>query len=276
MKKQPLFVARFDNDWTSSMRRLLDAAGFAAVLQSLSKPILIKPNLVTTDAPPITTPVSLVEAIVDFIRSSRPETEIIIGEGCGSLDYETAEPFKRLGYVDLAERKSLALVDLNHAPLTTLSDPRCLRFPTFHMPKIVLESYVVSVPVLKAHSFSEVTLTMKTMLGVAPPRHYNAGGWQKSAFHTRIHEAILDLNRYRTPDFTVLDATIGMKDAHLWGAVCSPPPNQIVAGFDPVAIDAYGATLLKRDWRRVDHIRLADGVLGFGDPERIMHSFSGK
>lgn len=270
MRRQSLFVAGFDGDWTGSVRRLLDAAGLAKILSSITKPILIKPNLVTIDAPPVTTPVGLVEAVVDYILANSPAAEIFIGEGSGSLDYETTEPFKRLGYSELARRRPVELIDLNHAPLVTLSKPECKRFPTFHIPKIVMESYLVSVPMLKAHSFSEVTLTMKNMLGVAPPEHYHAGGWQKSEFHDRIHEAILDLNRYRAPDFTVLDATIGMKDAHLWGGVCSPPPRRLVAGCDPVAVDAYGAGLLKRDWRRIDHIAKANGELGFCEPERIV------
>ncbi len=270
MVKQPLYVVGFDGDWQGSVRCLLDAVKFASVLPTIGKPLLIKPNLVTTDPPPITTPVKLVEAMVDYILEKLPSATIVVGEGCGSLDYDTTEPFAKLGYADLARRKSLALVDLNHAPLVTLSKTACARFPTFHIPKIVMESFLISVPVLKAHSFSEVTLTMKNMLGVAPPQHYTAGGWQKSEFHDRIHEAILDLNRYRTPDFTILDATIGMKDAHLWGGMCSPRPKKIAAGFDPVAVDAYGATLLKRNWRQIAHIANANGELGFCEPARIV------
>lgn len=53
-----------------------------------------------------------------------------------------------------------------------------------------------------------------------------------------------------------------MAEAHLWGRTCSPPVNRLVAGSDPVAVDAFGAGLLGRDWRTIDHIAMADGVLG--------------
>jgi uncharacterized protein (DUF362 family) len=104
---------------------------------------------------------------------------------------------------------------------------------------------------------------MKNMIGCAPPSHFQANGhWGKSAFHKQIHEAIFDLNRYRSPDFTLLDASVGMAQAHLWGRHCEPPVNKLAAANDPVAIDAYGASLLQRDWQKIKYIHLADRVLG--------------
>ncbi len=151
--------------------------------------------------------------------------------------------------------------------MVKLSNPALKRWPEMYLPRIVMESFLLSVPVLKAHSLSCVTLTMKNVMGCVPPAHYQAGGhWKKSAFHERMQESILDLNRYRTPDFTVLDATVGMAEAHLWGPQCDPPLGLLVAGFDPVAIDAYGAGLLKRDWREIEHISRANGELGSAEP----------
>ena len=116
---------------------------------------------------------------------------------------------------------------------------------------------------LKVHSLSDVTLSMKNLIGCAPPAYYQQGGhWKKSAFHARMHEAIFELNRYRRPDLALLDGSVGMAEHHLGGPVCDPPVGKIVAGFDPVAVDAAGAALLGFDWRTIDHIRCSDGVLG--------------
>jgi len=57
-----------------------------------------------------------------------------------------------------------------------------------------------------------------------------------------------------------------MPEAHLWGPVCQPPVERLLAGFDPVAIDAYAAGLLGIDWRQIGHIALADGSLGRAEP----------
>jgi uncharacterized protein (DUF362 family) len=254
--------------WSESVAKLLENSGLAELLPD-GKKILLKPNLVTNDPPPITTPVDFTRAVSDFILSVKPDAQIIIAEGCGATEYDTFTPFKELGYKKLADEKGFELIDLNTAPLVKLSKPECKRWPEFFMPQVIMESFLISLPVLKAHSIADVTLTMKNMMGAAPPEHYNAGSWQKSAFHSQMHEAIFDMNRYRTPDFTVLDATIGMRDAHLWGPSCDPEPRLLAASVDPVAIDAFGTGVLKRKWKQIGHIKMADGVLGFAEAEVV-------
>ncbi len=246
-----------------SLSRLLDAAGLVERIPT-GKRILIKPNLVEALAPPITTPVRLIQLLVDFLQERLPKTKILIGEGTGSLVYDTDHPFRMLGYGELAKTRNVTLLDLNHEPLTRKENPDCRKWPVMHLPSILDEVFLLSVPVLKAHTLAKVTLTMKNMMGCAPPSHFRGTGkWGKSAFHEQIHEAIFDLNRYRTPDFTLLDASIGMAEAHLRGAHCDPPVNRLAACHDPVAIDAYGATLLGRDWRDVGYIGMANNHLGY-------------
>lgn len=252
--------------WQESVPRLLDATGLPDRLAA-EKRIIIKPNLVEPLKPPITTPVELIAALVDFIHASLPHLEIIIGEGCGSSSKNTLQIFDTLGYSKLADRTGVTLLDLNEAPLVHMQDSKCGRWPEMYLPRIVFESFLISVPVLKAHSLAGVTLTMKNMMGLVPPAHYQQGGhWKKAAFHQNIQEAVFDLNRYRTPDFTLLDATIGMQAAHLWGPTCDPPPNRLAAGYDPVAMDSYGCSLLGIKWNSVGHLDMAHGILGSAAP----------
>jgi uncharacterized protein (DUF362 family) len=260
-----LYTSKFTS-WPESVPRLLDATGLPDRLAA-EKRIIIKPNLVEPLKPPITTPVELIAAIVDFIHASLPHLEIIIGEGCGSSSKNTWQIFDTLGYSKLADRTGVTLLDLNEAPLVHMQDSKCDRWPEMYLPRIVFESFLISVPVLKAHSLAGVTLTMKNMMGLVPPAHYQQDGhWKKAAFHRNIQEAVFDLNRYRTPDFTLLDATIGMQAAHLWGPTCDPPPNRLVAGYDPVAMDSYGSSLLGIKWNSVGHLDMAHGILGNAAP----------
>jgi len=262
MKRGVVYQKIFDGDWLRSLFRLLNASSLNETLLR-QKRVLIKPNIVEALEPPITTPVGLVASIVDYVKSAVPDAEVIVGDGTGSLEYDTYNAFDRLGYTAMAEEKGITLTDLNDEPLIELKRPELKRWPEMHLPEIVMESYLISVPVLKAHSLAGVTLTMKNMMGACPPSHYCKGGhWKKSSFHERIHEAIADLNRYRTPDFTVLDATVGMSEAHLWGAECDPRPNLILASFDPVAIDACGCGILNRGPVNIGHITMVDGELG--------------
>lgn len=248
--------------WERSVSSLLEQSKVEKKVGD-GRRVLIKPNIVEALAPPITTPVELIEAIVDYLLNFIAAENIIIGEGCGATEYDTLHAFAKMGYTELATSRGVELIDLNKAESQARTKPECRRWPQMYLPKILDEVFLFSVPQLKAHSLAGVTLTMKNMMGCAPPRHYKGGGaWNKASFHTNIQAAIFDLNRYRCPDFTLLDATIGMAQAHLWGPKCSPPVNTLAASFDPVAIDSYGASLLGRRWQDIDHIAMADGVLG--------------
>jgi uncharacterized protein (DUF362 family) len=256
--------------WAESLAPLLDATGLAKHLRERDQPILIKPNLVEALAPPITTPVALVAALVAWLRK-HTVARIVIGEGCGAMDHDTDHCFAVLGYADLARESGVELVDLNHEELVRLENKRCKRWPEMFLPRIALESLLISVPVLKAHSLAGVTLTLKNMMGLAPPAHYRSGrSWKKSAFHRDIQNAIADLNRYRTPDFTLLDASVGMPEAHLWGPACDPPVGILAAAWDPVAIDSYGTTLLEQDWPQIGHIRSLHRDLGLAEPLQVI------
>jgi uncharacterized protein (DUF362 family) len=255
--------------YRESLPPVLERADLAAELAG-HRMVLIKPNLVEDLDPPITTHVDLVEALVDYILLHNPEIRIIVGEGTGALEYDTFHCFNHLGYMKLQSRDRVELRDLNIEPCRRLSNKACGRWPEIYLPELLFDCFLISVPVLKAHSLCRVTLTMKNMMGCAPPAHYQQGGaWGKSSFHLKLDEAVFDLNRYRTPDFTVIDAAVGMAKAHLWGPTCSPPVGKLVASYDPVAVDAHGTRLLKKRWEDIGHIRMANGILGKAEPVEV-------
>lgn len=262
-----VYIAKDVRDIKEAIAGLLERAA----ISPHKKDILIKPNLVDAIAPPVTTPVEFVEAIIDCFRERWEGLNIVVAEGTGSAERSTPEVFKHLGYHLMAERKGVELIDLNEEPLTRLSMPYLTRWKEFYLPTVALDYYIVSAPVLKAHTLAGVTLTMKNMMGFVPPSHYRMGGyWKKSAFHTRIDEAIFDLNNYRSPDLTILYAIRGMRDSHLGGAQLSP--GIIALGSDPVAIDTYGTVLLGRDPQDIGYITMAHGVLGMSEDITVVES----
>ena len=217
--------------------------------------ILIKPNL-TTDMPhPITTAAECCEVIVQYIRK-HSKAKIIIAEGCGEMSYETDAVFKNLCYTKMAEKYDIRLIDLNYEKTVTLENHDCPVFPKMYLPEIAFNHYIISVPVLKAHSLAGITGTLKNMMGFAPPKYYSGthGVWKKALFHGKMQQSIIDLNRYLIPNLSVMDCTIGMADFHLGGAHCNPPVNKIVAGYNPWEVDREAAKLLGFNWKKIKHI----------------------
>ena len=230
---------------------------------------MLKPNLVEAIPPPVTTPVDMVESLGVLLRRRFPGRRIILAEGSGAIHYGTWKAFQELGYTEAAQRLGLELLDLNEEECVRLERPGLVRWPEIWLPRIALDSFLISLPVLKVHTLAGVTLGMKNLVGLLPPSRYQEPGhWKKSACHHRIQEAVFELNLYRAPDFVILDAREGMAESHLRGRRLEPAPGEILAAWDPVAADAYGAELLGRDWREIGHIRMGHRVLGTAEPLR--------
>lgn len=240
--------------YAESVPALLDALG-AGPLLARQRQVLLKPNLVNDSPPPVTTPVECCAEIIAYIRR-HSRARIVIAEGCGAAGYGTGRVFERLGYTALSRQLDVPLVDLNEAPLVEARRADCPVFPVMRLPEIAFESFIFSVPVLKAHSLAVITGTLKNMMGFAPPAHYQQGGhWKKSAFHRRMHEAIRDLNRYLAPALTLLDGRVGLAEYHLGGPPCDPPARILLGGRDPLAVDRRAAAGLGFDWRAIPHLR---------------------
>ncbi len=240
-------------DYESSVSDLLNIINAGSVFAGEQR-IIIKPNLITDKPFPVTTPPDIIKALISYIQRTS-SAEIIIAEGNGHPSKSTWEMFSILGYNELARKNQVKLIDLNEETLEKLEKPHLSVFKEFYVPKVLSEGYLISVPVLKAHSFSTVTLSLKNMLGIAPPKYYgNGGSWKKSIFHREMEQSIIEVNHYVKPDMALLDATVGLPSYHLGGKTCDPPVNKLVAGYDAVEVDREGASLLGFDPDNIPHL----------------------
>jgi len=252
------------SDYQTSVETALDAIGAAERLPQQGL-IIIKPNLTNSSKPPVTTPVGIVEAIYRYC-SSRTTAEVAVGEGCGSG--KTDQIYRSLGYADLAQRYGIRLIDFNREQAVALRRADALQLKQFHMPEVVQDAYLISVPVLKDHSFTKTTIAMKNMFGIAPAPFYK-GSWNKSKLHSpSTHRSVYDVCLYKRPDLSVVDATVALSGMHLSG---TPTDFGIImAGFDPVAVDAIGSRMLSHDPHSIEYLTLSDGVHGSIQCEQVL------
>lgn len=242
-------------NYSESVRLVLEKVGAGAYFAGNPR-VMLKPNLVNASPFPVTTPPAMCAALIDAIRDL-VDCEIVIAEGTGDMGRETPEVFESLGYTKLAGEKGVALLDLNHAPLRRLEDPSRPVFKEMFLPEVLFNYFVVSVPVLKAHSLAQVSGAMKNMMGAAPPKYYGGrhGSWKKAVFHGQMQESVYDLCQYRSPDLSVMDASVGLASFHLGGPTLKPPAGVLLASADARELDRSAAGLLGLDWRQVGHLR---------------------
>jgi len=138
------------------------------------------------------------------------------------------------------------------------------------LPRTVLEAdFLVSMPKIKTHHWSGVTLSMKNMFGVVPGARY---GWPKNILHWKgIQESILDLCATVPLHFVIADGIVAMEgNGPLNGT--PRPLGKIVLADDPVAADAICARLMGFEAGRIVHIREGSRFLGNASPGLVDHA----
>jgi uncharacterized protein (DUF362 family) len=95
----------------------------------------------------------------------------------------------------------------------------------------------INIPVAKQHAESRLTMCLKNMMGAI-------GGW-RGRIHVGLHQNIADMNLLLRPDLHVLDCTrILVRNGPKGGRQEDVEvKNLVLAGTDPVALDAYGTSL---------------------------------
>ncbi len=239
-----------------SVPQALDAVQ-AGPLLARQQVILVKPNMVNCSPFPVTSHPECCRAVLAYVRRHAPSARLILADGCGDPSFSTMELFDRLGFRRVAEESGAELMDLNEEPAFSQDMPGLSFFRKIHLPKIVTESFIFSVPVLKAHSLAGYTGTLKNMMGVLPPLYYaqRHGFWRKAALHADLQRAIRELCTVVRPGLMLLDASVGLCDHHLGGRTCDPPLGILAAGSDPLEVDRFGAGLLGLDWRAIGHLQ---------------------
>jgi uncharacterized protein (DUF362 family) len=231
------------------------------------KTVLLKPNLVDyISGNHINTHPLLVSAAVQCFRRLGAKS-VLVGEGPGH-QRDTELVLLESAFSEALRQVSVPFVDLNRDELAiTPLLAGYTGMKRLWLPRTVLEAdFVVSMPKVKTHHWSGVTLSMKNMFGVVPGAKY---GWPKNILHWKgIQESILDLCATVPVHFVIADAIVAMEgNGPLNGH--PRPLNRIVLSDDPVAADATCMRLMGLDPARITHIRIGAQFLGNASTERI-------
>lgn len=174
---------------------------------------------------------------------------------------------RRSGIVDACQGMPdvavLALSEQKFYTKVAVPDGKVLR--EVEVAQDVLQAEVlINLPVAKSHMATGVSLGMKNLMGLI---------WDREYFHQYIdlNQGVADLSTLIRPDLIIMDATRPMTTAGPGGPGTVVQLDTIIAGTDPVAVDAYTVPLAR--WygqqftgSQVKHIKAA-ASLGLGEIE---------
>jgi len=164
-----------------------------------------------------------------------------------------------------------------HAVGATVVLPAAHRFRDLRMRGDVLDVWpvytplveadkVINVPIAKHHNLSKFTGGMKNWYGLL--------GGRRNRLHQNINVSIADLATFMRPTLTILDATrVLLRNGPQGGNIDDATDmHQVIASLDPVAADAYGATLIGATPSSIEYLRMgAERGLGSVDWEHVPH-----
>jgi uncharacterized protein (DUF362 family) len=123
---------------------------------------------------------------------------------------------------------------------------------------------IINVPIVKHHSLARVTVGMKNWIGAVVG--------QRPSLHQRLSQITAELGAAFRPTLTVVDATRVLFGGGPTGGSLDlvKTLDQIAVATDPVAADAWGASLLEVTATELEHLGIAQRLgLGTADWQSV-------
>jgi uncharacterized protein (DUF362 family) len=240
--------------------KALDLIDYKSCLSGYKR-ALIKVNFITTKTwdEGATTDPMVVEAIIMKLKDL--PLEIFVVESDATMT-DADKAYVATGMKEMCERNGVEFLNLRYQKdKVKIPVPDCETLGSITVPRIVMESAVISAAKMKTHIATKVTLGMKNMFGLLPDKF-------KGKYHMNgISKVVVDINTVIKPALTVIDGFVAMEGK---GPTDGTPVKMdlIIAGKDVVATDATAARVMGFDPAEISHIRTA-AQKGLGNIDNI-------
>jgi len=244
MNRPIVSIVKAGEDVELAIRKAISLAGGLDEIVTRGSTVLVKPNVSSCERSGSgkVTDARVTEAVTKIVLEKRPKS-VVIGEGSAvGYDFpdlqDTMKALEESGTKEVAEKLGVRLVDLNADRHREVEVPNPLIMKSVKIAETVLDSdVIISVPVMKTHIRTGVTLSLKNMKGSMP------GAEKKKTHRLGLELAIADLISVVRPHFAVVDGLVGMEGLWEYPDDCIPM-GLVGAGRDPVAVDSIFAQVM--------------------------------
>jgi uncharacterized protein (DUF362 family) len=257
-------VVSIDGDLTAAVRTVFEKTVAGNGLVKSSGDVYLKPNGIDFKPYAFTSPEVLEATICYFMEEGASNVFVMENSTQANM---TRLVFEFTGYKDVCKRTGARPLYLDEGKFEPV------KFEHFEdpveIPALVVENFVeakdeniyVSLPKLKTHSISTVTLGVKNQM--AFPKHSNRG------YHHNynLHRYLADIFGVVQPDYTLIDGTHAVFNGHYpMETFLSDSIEELgilIGGQDTLMTDIVGARILGYGLEEVKHLRIVAEDLGF-------------
>jgi len=220
--------------------------------------VLLKPNAGRVAAPGsgVVTERRVVAAAIDAFQNIG--AQVAVGDS-PIAGVKRLEALEATGIAEVARARGCSVLDLDAGKAVEVPLPNGSAIQSLKVcPQIFAWDFIVSIPVMKIHMHTSVTLAVKNMKGclwrrskvdlhMLPPID---GTDEKS-----LDLAIADMSEILRPHLSLIDGTVGMEG--MGPSAGRPKPlGVVVVGADAFATDAVACRLMGQSAERIAHLRV--------------------
>jgi uncharacterized protein (DUF362 family) len=190
---------------------------------------------------------------------------VIVGESNGGNHSFTADQaFKGHGMQEICKDSGAELVNLSKLPSRYIEDTIVGKRVKVQVPNLLVDEVdcFISVPVLKVHVMTTITLSMKNLWGCYPDT-------MRCLHHKYLSRKLTLLTKVINPKIVLIDASYAL-DGH--GPMYGTPvkTDMILSANNPVVADALGSAVMRVPLSKVEHILFAEKEgLGITDLSKV-------
>ena len=250
----PVYWASGDDPYDNTRKAL----SYIDLSPSKDKRVLLKPNIGRNvqSGIGITTHPQVVAAAIDAFREAG--ADVAVGES-PITGVTMLEAFESSGTAAVAKKRNCPLIDMDIRRYVRCEIPAGIAMKSLRVCREITEyDIIVSIPVMKTHMHTGVTLAVKNMKGCL---------WRRSKVDLHMlpqipgHEekpldvAIADMSSVLIPHLSTIDGTIGMEGL---GPSAGKPKSLgvVLVGIDAFATDSVACAIMGIRAQDIPHLRM--------------------
>lgn len=250
-------VVKISTDLKAAVRETLEKTAESGSLIKSSGDVYLKPNGIDFKPYAFTDP-QVLEATIGYFNEEGA-SRVFVMENSTQANM-TRLVFEFTGYKDVCKRTGARPVHLDEGKFEPVQFAH-FKDPV-ELPSLIVEKFIeekdentyISLPKMKTHSMSTVTLGVKNQM--AFPKHSNRGYHHNHELHRFLADIFLQVQ----PDYTLIDGTHAVFNGHYpMETFLSESIEELgilIGGTDTLMTDMVGARILGYNLHEVKHLSL--------------------
>ena len=250
-EKHRVYLDYIGKDIGQTLQNALEYVEWDKYIKKDTK-VFIKPNFTFPYyVEGVTTSPQFLKYLLQILKTK--SDHIIVGESDGGNHSFTAdEAFKGHGMYDICNDLGVQLVNLSTLPSRFVQAKILGKNVKVELPNLLLDEIdcFISVPVLKIHVMTTVTLSLKNSWGCVP-------NTMRALYHQNLSRKLTLIAQSLKPRIIIIDGTYALnKHGPMYGEAINT--NIILASDNTVAADSIGTRIMGFEPRKIGHIAIAE------------------